>query len=187
MQIRKIVRRQTRVKACHKQDKITGNRNIRLSSMMMGQTRIGDRAIWSALLMHSTSTRRGIDLTGICDLCSFTTRALMMEAKEIIETSSTLTWLMAPDFSTFKIIFFNSNSGGGVQLGLLGTAATIGLLWWWRNWWNDDWQGKPKYSEETCPSATLSTTNSTYSVRMRTRAAAVGTQRLTAWAKARLF
>jgi hypothetical protein len=32
-------------------------------------------------------------------------------------------------------------------------------LWLWRNWWNEDWQGKPKYSEKTCPSATLSTTN----------------------------
>jgi hypothetical protein len=22
--------------------------------------------------------------------------------------------------------------------------------WWlWRNWWNEDWQGKPKYSEKT--------------------------------------
>jgi hypothetical protein len=32
----------------------------------------------------------------------------------------------------------------------------------WRVWssrWNEDWQGKPKYSEKTCPSATLSTTN----------------------------
>jgi hypothetical protein len=35
--------------------------------------------------------------------------------------------------------------------------------WWclWRNWWNEDWQGKPKCSEKTCPSATLSTTNPT--------------------------
>jgi hypothetical protein len=32
----------------------------------------------------------------------------------------------------------------------------------WRNWWNEDWQWKPKYSEKTCPSsATLSTTNPT--------------------------
>jgi hypothetical protein len=30
----------------------------------------------------------------------------------------------------------------------------------WSNWWNDDWQGKPKYSEKTCPSATFSTTKS---------------------------
>jgi hypothetical protein len=35
--------------------------------------------------------------------------------------------------------------------------------WWlWRNWWNVDWQGKPKYSDKTCPSATLSTTNPTW-------------------------
>jgi hypothetical protein len=36
----------------------------------------------------------------------------------------------------------------------------IGLLWRRRNCWND-WQGKPKYSEETCPSAALSTTSPT--------------------------
>jgi hypothetical protein len=29
-----------------------------------------------------------------------------------------------------------------------------------RNWWND-WQGKPKYSEETSSSVTLPTTNPT--------------------------
>jgi hypothetical protein len=36
--------------------------------------------------------------------------------------------------------------------------------WGWlcSNWWNEDWQGKPKYSEKTCPSATLSTTNPTW-------------------------
>jgi hypothetical protein len=28
------------------------------------------------------------------------------------------------------------------------------------NWWNEIWQGKPKYSEKTYPSATLSTTMS---------------------------
>jgi hypothetical protein len=44
--------------------------------------------------------------------------------------------------------------------------------WWlWRNWWNEDWQEKPKYSEKTCPRATLS--------------AMVGSQRLNAWAMAR--
>jgi hypothetical protein len=37
-----------------------------------------------------------------------------------------------------------------------------GWLWWWRIWWNEDWQGKPNYSEKTCPSATLSTTNPTW-------------------------
>jgi hypothetical protein len=35
--------------------------------------------------------------------------------------------------------------------------------WWlWRNLGNEDWQGKPKYSEETCQSATLSTTYPTW-------------------------
>jgi hypothetical protein len=34
--------------------------------------------------------------------------------------------------------------------------------WWlWSNWWNEYWQGKLKYSEKSCPSATLSTTNPT--------------------------
>jgi hypothetical protein len=37
-----------------------------------------------------------------------------------------------------------------------------GWLWWWRIWWNEDWQGKPKFLEKTCPSATLSTTNPTW-------------------------
>jgi hypothetical protein len=31
-----------------------------------------------------------------------------------------------------------------------------------QNRWNEDWQGKPKYSEKTYPSARLSTTNATW-------------------------
>jgi hypothetical protein len=34
--------------------------------------------------------------------------------------------------------------------------------WLWSNWWNEDWQGKPKHAEKTYPSATLSTRNSTW-------------------------
>jgi hypothetical protein len=45
--------------------------------------------------------------------------------------------------------------------------------------------GEPKYSEKTYSSATLSTTNPTCQTRERTRAAAVGSQRLTASAMAR--
>jgi hypothetical protein len=30
----------------------------------------------------------------------------------------------------------------------------------WSNWWNENWQGKPKYSEKNYPGATLSTTKS---------------------------
>jgi hypothetical protein len=59
----------------------------------------------------------------------------------------------------------------GVRVSPLGTAVTIWPIvpapedrWWWM-WssrWNANWQGKPKYSEKTCPSATLSTTNPTW-------------------------
>jgi hypothetical protein len=55
-----------------------------------------------------------------------------------------------------------------VRLSLIATSATIWPTvsapddrWWWV-WsirWNENWQGKPKYSEKTCASATLSTTN----------------------------
>jgi hypothetical protein len=31
-----------------------------------------------------------------------------------------------------------------------------------RNCWNEDWQGKPKYSEKACTSAALTTTNPTW-------------------------
>jgi hypothetical protein len=60
--------------------------------------------------------------------------------------------------------------GGGVQTGstrhrghLLSYCTCPEWLWRWRIFrWNEDWQGKPKYSEKTCPSATLSTTNPTW-------------------------
>jgi hypothetical protein len=32
--------------------------------------------------------------------------------------------------------------------------------YFWNNWWNENWQGKPKYSEKTYPSAILSTIKS---------------------------
>jgi hypothetical protein len=61
----------------------------------------------------------------------------------------------------------------GVRLSALGTAATVwrivpaadDIWWWWWFWcnrWNANWQGKPKYSEKTCPTATLSITNTTW-------------------------
>jgi hypothetical protein len=55
------------------------------------------------------------------------------------------------------------------KLGPLGTSATEwpivpapGWLWWWSIWLNEVWQGRTKYSEKTCPSATSSTTNPTW-------------------------
>jgi hypothetical protein len=61
-----------------------------------------------------------------------------------------------------KTVYILFNLCGGT----LGTAATTGLLYQPRmigdgDWWNGDWQGKQKYSEKTCSSATLSTTNPT--------------------------
>jgi hypothetical protein len=56
----------------------------------------------------------------------------------------------------------------GVRLSPLGTADTVWPIvpardnrsWWlWINWWNENWQGKPKYSEKTYPSTALFTTN----------------------------
>jgi hypothetical protein len=83
-----------------------------------------------------------------------------------------LRWVQTNDTSTasFQALFFNSFSGGWSPTGLeSNTAATdwpmvacTGWLWWWRIWWNEDWQGEPKYSEITCHSATLSTTNPTW-------------------------
>jgi hypothetical protein len=59
----------------------------------------------------------------------------------------------------------------GVGLSPLRAAAIIwpivpapdDRLWWlWSNQWNENWQRKPKYSERTCLSATLSITNPTW-------------------------
>jgi hypothetical protein len=59
----------------------------------------------------------------------------------------------------------------GLRLSPLGTSATNWPIvpapddrWWWiwSSQWNENSQGKPKYSEKTCPSATLSTTNPTW-------------------------
>jgi hypothetical protein len=73
------------------------------------------------------------------------------------------TWPELPEFFLISIV------GGGVHTGStrhvgywMGYCTCPSWLWWWRIWWNEDGQGKPKYSEKTCPSATLSTTNSTW-------------------------
>jgi hypothetical protein len=109
-------------------------------------------------------------------------------------------WQIPCDLYLFQLLNINFNLkrtifrivGGGVEskLGPLGTSATewpnvpVPVIVMMENFWrNEDWQGKPKYSEKTCPSATLFTTNPTFQTRARTRAAAVGSQRLTAWAK----
>jgi hypothetical protein len=67
------------------------------------------------------------------------------------------------------VYVFYSHSGGwspywvhSVRCHWMAYCTCPGWLWWWRIWWNEDWQGKPKYSEKTYPSATLSTTNPTW-------------------------
>jgi hypothetical protein len=66
------------------------------------------------------------------------------------------------------MFFFIRMVAGGVQAGSTRHVGhwmaycTCPGLWWWRIWWDVDWQGKPKYSEKTCPSATLSTRNRTW-------------------------
>jgi hypothetical protein len=77
-------------------------------------------------------------------------------------------------------------------LGPLGTAATNRPIVPAPGDYNDGeiggmmvGGGKPKYTEKACLSATLSTTNPSCSARTRTRAAAVGSQRLAARAMAR--
>jgi hypothetical protein len=54
----------------------------------------------------------------------------------------------------------------------------------WSSRWNENWQGEPKFSEKTCPNASLCTTNHMWSnlTRARTQAAAVLSLRYTAWA-----
>jgi hypothetical protein len=74
-------------------------------------------------------------------------------------------------FSDYNFTLFLI-SWGGVRLSPLGTSATNWPIvpapddrwWWWMwsNWWNENWQGKPKYSEKTYPSATSSTTDPTW-------------------------
>jgi hypothetical protein len=54
-----------------------------------------------------------------------------------------------------------------IPLGMLATnwpivPATDDIQWVWSSRWNENWQGKPKYSEKTGSSATSSTTNRTW-------------------------
>jgi hypothetical protein len=57
----------------------------------------------------------------------------------------------------------------GVRVSPLGPSAinwpivpVLDDRWIWNIWWNEDWQGKQKYMEKTCPSATLFTTDLTW-------------------------
>jgi hypothetical protein len=77
-------------------------------------------------------------------------------------------WLRNVILSSFKISnSFLLVSWCGVRLSPLGTSATIVAAphdrWWvWSSRRNEIWQGNRIYSEKTCPSATVSTTNPTW-------------------------
>jgi hypothetical protein len=91
-----------------------------------------------------------------------------------IRNSVEVCWIIlegkCTDWRTIVTTFFLIRIvGGGVQTGStrhvghwMAYCNCPGWLWWWRIWWNEDRQGNPKYSEKTCPSATLSTTNPTW-------------------------
>jgi hypothetical protein len=90
------------------------------------------------------------------------------------------------------LFFFIHIVWGGVQTGStrhVGHWMTYcicpGWLWWWRIFGGMKiGRGNRSTRKKTCPSSTLSTTNPTCQTRARTRAVAVGSQWLTAWAMA---
>jgi hypothetical protein len=55
----------------------------------------------------------------------------------------------------------------------------------WSNWWNEDWQGNRNTRRKPAPAPFCPPQIQLDQTRARTRAAAVGSQRLTAWAMAR--
>jgi hypothetical protein len=57
--------------------------------------------------------------------------------------------------------------------------------WLWRNWWNEEWQGETEVLGENLPQSHFVHHKSHTRPRVWTRAAIVGSQRLTAWAMAR--
>jgi hypothetical protein len=68
------------------------------------------------------------------------------------------------NFKTHRIIYIYIffNWVHSARRPLLAYCTCPWWLWGWRIWWNEDLQGKPKYSEKTYPSANLSTTNPTW-------------------------
>jgi hypothetical protein len=74
-----------------------------------------------------------------------------------------VTYLMSVKFCLR--IFFNSHIGGWSPTGStwhVGHLPAPGDYVDGEFWWKENWQGKPKYSDKTYPSATLSTTNPTW-------------------------
>jgi hypothetical protein len=76
--------------------------------------------------------------------------------------------MLGVEWRPFRVFFLVSWIG--VRLSKLGTSATNWPIvpapddrrFMWSSRCNENWQEKPKYSEKTCPSANLSTTNPTW-------------------------
>jgi hypothetical protein len=125
----------------------------------------------------------------LCVHISFILSTLKI-AKFPLQYSWPKSQIRKPYYKGMYILFlylFNSDSRGW---SLTGPTRHVGhqvtycncpeWLWRCRIWWNDNWQRKPKFSKKICPSATLSTTNPTWPDGAGTRAAVLGSQRLTA-------
>jgi hypothetical protein len=96
------------------------------------------------------------------DLTRARTRATAVGSRRLTD------WAMVRSTTKSNFYFFFFYFSHGVRLIPLGTAATVWPMvpapddrwgWWWSNRWNANWQGKLKYSNKTCPTATLFTTN----------------------------
>jgi hypothetical protein len=101
-------------------------------------------------------------------------------------------WRHRPSNRTYFFIIINIILSG-VRLSPLGTAATVGLLyqpqmtWWWlwSNWWNEVGRGSRSTRRKPATALLCPPQIPHDLTRIRTRAAAVGSQRLTAWAMVR--
>jgi hypothetical protein len=80
--------------------------------------------------------------------------------------------------------------GGGVQAGStrhvghwMAYCTCPGWVWWWRIWWNENWQGNRRTRRKPAPAPLCPPQIPLDQTRARTRAAALGSQWLTAMAR----
>jgi hypothetical protein len=89
---------------------------------------------------------------------------IMAQIKSVSSTSFPVHYALSSNHFTLYSLSFFFGWGETESTWYVGhcwpiVPAPENRWWLWSSWWNEDWQGKPKYSEKTCPSATLSTTN----------------------------
>jgi hypothetical protein len=108
----------------------------------------------------------------------------------IVEFTKRFLWGCLVGSSSARFFLIRS-VGGGVQLGPLGTEATDwpivacpGWLWWWSIWWMKIGKGNRSTRRNPAPAPPCPPQIPLDQTQDRTQAAAVGSQRLTAWAMA---